>query len=166
MKLSEITLTQIKQNNIKGFPETKKRQKLIHVTGARDIKFTPYIPSNTLLVKSNTTSNGHKYVTSIEFKDVNFNEDSPVSFMGTDGETHSLDPIREQNINVDVVCDCLDFRFRFADFHYQNKSLIGNPPPTYIKKTDRPPVNPKKALGGCKHVLALADKLRQMRIIR
>jgi hypothetical protein len=44
--------------------------------------------------------------------------------------------------------------------------LEGNPPPPYIKKTNRPPVNPKKSLGGCKHLIALADKLTQLRILR
>lgn len=165
-KLYEISIDQIKRNNVVGFPETKKRQHIVNLTNAKEIKFDAYVPSNTLIVGSVTTSNGHNYKTSIRFNKVDFTDNGIVTFRGTDNEDHSINPLNENSMDVDINCDCMDFRFRFAEFHYQNKSLVGDPPPPYVKKTDRPPINPTKALGGCKHVLALAVKLRQMRIIR
>jgi hypothetical protein len=166
MVINEITLTQIKQNNTTGFPGTRKRQFVVNLTDAKNIKFTPYIPSGTLIISADTTSNGNSYKTSIEFKNVEFDESLPVAIKCADNQVHNIRTLDENRTEVSVNCDCMDFRFRFADFHYQNKSLVGDPPPAYIKKTNRPPVNPKKSLGGCKHVLSLVSKLRQIKVIR
>jgi hypothetical protein len=168
MLLSEITIRQITQNNIKGFPETKKRQHIVNLVNAQQLKFTPYDVSSKLLVESDTQSrSGSHYTTSIMFLDVQFVEDGEgVSFKATDREVHNIIPLNARHNDVEVSCTCLDFRFRFADFHYKNDSLLGNPPPPYVKKTDRPPTNPTKALGACKHVIALTDKLTQLRLLR
>jgi hypothetical protein len=166
MLLSEITVRQLTQNNYKGFPETKKRQHIVNLVNARDLKFVPYDQTGDLTIESKTMSNGHNYTTKIAFTDVEYVEEGGVSFKAVDSEIHNITPLNARNNDVEVSCDCLDFRFRFADFHYKNNSLLGNPPPAYIKKTDRPPVNPTKALGACKHVLALVDKLTQLRILR
>ena len=166
MLLSEITVRQITQNNYKGFPETKKRQHVVNLVNARDLKFVPYDQTGDLTIESKTLSNGHTYTTNIAFSGVEFVEEGGVSFKAVDNEIHNITPLNARSDDVEVSCDCLDFRFRFADFHYKNNSLLGNPPPPYVKKTDRPPVNPTKALGACKHVLALVDKLTQLRILR
>jgi hypothetical protein len=167
MLLSEITIRQITQNTYKGFPDTKKRQHVVNLVNARDLKFIPYDVSSVLKVESDTrSSGGTTYESVIEFKDVEYVEEGGVSFKGVDNEIHNITPLNARFNDVEVSCSCLDFRFRFAEFHYKNNSLNGNPPPPYVKKTDRPPVNPKKALGACKHLIALADKLTQMRLLR
>jgi|694.fasta_scaffold00062_87 hypothetical protein len=167
MLLNEITVRQITQNNYTGFPTTKKRQHIVNTVNARDIKFTPYSETNNLKVESDTQSSGSDhYDTFIQFDDVQFLEEGGIAFRGTDNQNHHITPLNARHNDIEVNCECLDFRFRFANYHYNNDSLLGNPPPPYIKKTDRPPVNPKKALGSCKHVLALVNKLTQLRILR
>lgn len=170
--LNELDLRTIQQNNVRGFPQTKARQNLVATVNAQDIKFTPYVDSKTVRVVSNVSSHGHRYVTSIMFTDVGFepvinNEPGVIEFEGTDGETYHMHPVLQVGDDVDVSCTCMDFRFRFANQHFQNGSLDGNPPPRYQRKTDtRPPVNPDNVLGACKHLVATANKLRQMGILR
>lgn len=168
MLLTEITIKNVEQNNKDGFPYTKKRQHIVNTVNARHLTFVPYTDSGVLEVKSQTLSNGHTYNTAIEFSDVNYSERGPISFRASDNEIHNVYPIRIWTNNVKLSCDCLDFRFRFADLHNKNDSLLGDPPPPYIKVpgSNRPPVNPFNALGACKHLLAVSNKLYNMRIIR
>jgi hypothetical protein len=53
--------------------------------------------------------------------------------------------------NTMIKCGCNDFRFRWEWWLRQKGSLIGGAR-TYKRKNLRPPVNPKKVMGLCKHV--------------
>lgn len=165
--LTEITMPTIKQNNITGFPNTKKRQNVSHLVNVLHTKFEPYEPSNKLIVIADTVSNNHKYQTAIEFNDVNYNESGLAKFRGTDGEEHNIDKLTMNSIDVNINCTCSDFKYRFAHQHYQNKSLVGEPPEQYVKVpgSNRPPVNPDNVLGACKHILALEKNLKRMGIL-
>lgn len=165
--LMEITVPQIKQNNTTGFPNTKKRQNVAHLVNIRHLKFEPYEPSGKLIIQAEAHSNGNIYTPQIEFNDVNYNENGDTKFNGTDGEEHIIDRIQLSRVDVGINCTCSDFKFRFAHQHYQNKSLVGEPPEQYVKVpgSNRPPVNPDNVLGACKHILALEQNLKQMRII-
>jgi hypothetical protein len=165
--LTEITMPQIKRNNETGFPSTKKRQHIVNLVNARELKFEPFVPSNTLIVSCITVSNNHQYHTQLEFTKVHYHENGVVAFNGSDGETHNIDKLNLNRDDVNVNCTCLDFRFRFAQQHYQNKSLVGEPPPPYtrVPGSNRPPVNPDNVLGACKHVLAVEQQLKRMRIV-
>lgn len=167
--LNEITIPQIDANNRTGFPDTQKRQHVVGQVNVQQIQFVPYAPSNALAVNAATQSNGHNYRTSMSFDKVTYQEEpdqQTVMIHGTDNEDHNIIPISIVQDNVNVDCNCADFRFRFAQQHFKNKSLAGEPPPQYIQKTNRAPVNPQNILGACKHVLALRDKLKVMRVIR
>lgn len=167
--LSEITIPQIDDNNTKGFPDTQKRQHIVNTVNIGNIKFIPFIPSNALQVSCDSHSNGHHYKTSIAFDAVQYQEEADqntVEIHGTDNAVHNMIPVSMQQDHIKIDCTCADFRFRFAQQHFKNKSLVGNPPPAHIATTDRPPVNPMNVLGACKHVLALVDKIRIMRIVR
>ena len=170
--LAEIDLKTIQQNNVQGFPQTKARQHIANLVNANNVKFIPYQQSKNLRVVGTMMSHGHQYTSSIMFDDVEFapvinNEPGVVQITGTDGNKYDIHPILENEDNVHVNCNCLDFRFRFAQVHDQGGSLDGKPPPPYQRVTQtRPPANPTSALGACKHIIALANKLRQMRILR
>lgn len=62
---------------------------------------------------------------------------------------------------VKVRCDCHDFRWRFAYYNKKNDSLYGAEPPPYKRVTNRPPVNPKKLPGMCKHLLNVVKHMKQ-----
>jgi hypothetical protein len=167
--LNEIDIKTVKQNNQVGFPDTKARQHLVLTVNAHEIEFFPYVENGKLEVHSIVRSQGNRYSTKIRFDNVDFgseDDNGVVEIEGPDEEQYFIFPLSEFGDNVSMSCNCMDFRFRFANQHSQNKSLVGNPPPTYVRVTNnRPPVNPTNAIGACKHVLALIRKLRQYGVI-
>lgn len=165
--LTEITMPTIKQNNVTGFPNTKKRQNVSHLVNVLHLKFEPYVPSNKLIVIAKTVSNGHQYESAIEFDNVNYRDDGPAKFKGTDNEEHRLDRLTLNSVDVNINCTCADFKYRFAQQHFQNKSLVGEPPEQYVKVpgSNRPPVNPDNVLGACKHILALENTLKRQGVV-
>jgi hypothetical protein len=165
MKLCEITIPKIRDENQRGFPDTKKRQHLAHLVNAANLTLIPYKPSSVLKATAKSVSNGHQYDTEMEFSNVDYSDTGRVLFRGSDNENYRINPISIRSEDVKISCECMDFQFRFANLHNNNDSLLGDPPPPYIKTTDRPPVNPLQVLGACKHILALADKLRNHRIL-
>jgi hypothetical protein len=132
--------------------------------------FIPSIDNGTLEVKAITNTGNQKYKTSLYFDDVEF-LDEPVgnaaTVIGADGDEYYLERIPLNQIDVKVKCTCLDFYYRFATWNSGDESLIGKPPPPYIRKTTtRPPVNPAKVPGVCKHIIKLTDKLISQRMVR
>jgi hypothetical protein len=72
-----------------------------------------------------------------------------------------MKPLVEGKTKVKVRCDCSDFRWRFAYYDAKINALYGAAPPPYVKKSNRPPVNPKGIPGVCKHIMAAFNKMRQ-----
>lgn len=125
-----------------------------------------YIPmANNALLKigSNTTSNnGHDYWTTLVFDNVNYleaEEPNAFSFTGSDNTEYFIQRV-PVNTNVKVNCSCLDFHYRFAVWNNKFRALDGQPPPPYVKKTQRPPVNPTQSPGVCKHIMKMMNDLR------
>jgi hypothetical protein len=71
-----------------------------------------------------------------------------------------MKPVEEGKTKVKVRCDCSDFRWRFAYYNAKHGALYGVAPPPYVKKSDRPPVNPRELPGMCKHLMAAFNKMR------
>lgn len=162
----EATYDKLRQNIQVGFPNTQKRQ---HATGEVNVTNIQYVPvAGGLQVKSLSRSNGHDYNQVIVFSDVPHNDDGEgATFMGTDGQEHTIEPISLQGSRVKVNCGCLDFHYRFAMQNYSDDALQGMKPPLYQRKTTtRPPANPAQVSGVCKHIIKLVDTLRQQGLIR
>lgn len=161
----ESTLRQLDTNTRQFQPPSKKRQ---HATGPVNIvqvETIPFAPSGELKVETVARSgeSGKTYHPIMMFQDVQYEEaDTPqnVSFTGHDGQEHHIQPISLARNNVKVRCDCLDFYHRFFPHNNRDKSLYGNVPRPYVRKTNtRPPVNPQNVPGLCKHLLAAAEAL-------
>jgi hypothetical protein len=160
------TYNDLYRNIEMGFPHTTKRQHAIQTVNINNIEFTPAIPSKELTVKCEATSEGHKYNPTITFKNVDFMtpEDVP---SGDDIEIETkgngkqrVHKLQFTKTNVKVSCNCLDFYYRFAVWNGISASLDGPVPPPYIRKTNtRPPVNPRKVPGMCKHLIKLFGTL-------
>lgn len=168
-QLNEVSnVTQLQQNIEVGFPATKKRQ---HATGevtVQGVEYIAYRGMKMLHIRSTTTSNGNAYRQSMQFMRVEFfDSDGPdvVTFKGTDGISYHIKPIALSVHNTKVKCNCMDFHHRFAHYNSQDKSLVGRPPPPYQRKTNRPPVNPDRVPGMCKHLLKLVQTLQQYGIV-
>ena len=169
-QLNELSsVPQLTSNIERGFPETKKRQ---HATGevvTANVSYMPYIGMKMLHVKAMSTSNGHQYQQALQFNGVAFeNEDTDqnATFQASDGVDYHVQPLELTGHNVKVRCNCLDFHYRFANYNAQDKSLVGKPPPLYQRKTDRPPVNPSRVPGMCKHLLKLVEMLQRYGLVK
>ncbi|TFH11190.1 MAG: hypothetical protein E4H14_01160 [Candidatus Thorarchaeota archaeon] len=164
----ETTYNQLRQNIQVGFPDTQKRQ---HATGEVNVGNIQFVPvANGLQINAQSRSNSHNYAQSMIFTGVETApEGAPdtASYMGTDGETHNITPIALAGSRAKVNCSCLDFHYRFAKLNYSADALVGNPPPLYQRKTQtRPPANPARVPGICKHIIRLVDMLKQQGILR
>lgn len=145
-----------------GFPATKARQNLSNTVTVQTAKYTPYPSNSTLQVDLNTiTSSGSQYQQRIILPDVVF--EGTTKIPGTEDKT--MTPARLTSVYVQVNCTCLDFYWRFATWNAGDESLAGNPPPPYKKKTRRPPVNPRKVPGVCKHLIACFNYLKRNKIV-
>lgn len=160
--LLELSYNDLKTrtNSIMG-PERNQRSSKVQLD---NMTFIPMAANRKLKIGSNTTSNnGHDYWTTIVFDNINYVDDemnpqTDYQFKATDNNEYIIERV-PRNTQCKVSCSCLDFYYRFAVWDDQHKALDGNPPPPYVKTSNRPPVNPFKTPGLCKHIIAMVDKL-------
>lgn len=168
--VGESSLVDLEQGAVRGFPHTTKRQHSTGPISMTGLEITPYVNTGQLRCTAQMHSAGNTYETIIQFEDVTFeDEDRPTNttFTATDGEEYNIIPVNARDNDVKCRCNCLDFYYRFSVYNQGDGSLYGNPPPPYQRKTDnRPPVNPTKTPGLCKHLMKLADFLHQTKIVR
>lgn len=148
------------------FPNTRRRQHTTREVRAPNIVYTPYLQNKMLQAETQTIStNGNRHNTVVQLLDVQFGE-GPTKIATSTGQEISFTPFAANSTNVKVRCDCLDFRFRFADWNHSDNSLVGSPPPPYIRKTTtRPPANPLQTPGFCRHVIKVFEDMRRQGII-
>ena len=125
-----------------------------------------------VMIKAKSRSSAKQYDTRMSFEGIEFQrgeEDesgNTVAFQTPDGQEYVIAPAEFNSSEVRVSCSCLDFYYRFAVYNSKDSSLLGNPPPPYVNKTDGgKPRNPNQVSGMCKHLMALSDDLRQERIV-
>ena len=160
--LLELTLQRLEKSTVDTFPDTKQRQHKTNTVNVVNIKYLPYQQSGVLKIQGLVTSGGNRYHCSLSFSGVYYeptDQADLVTFTGADNKDYHIHPIDETINDVQVSCTCMDFYYRFAQPDYQNKALDGNPPPTYVKKTNKEPVNPDNAPGICKHLMKMKDQL-------
>lgn len=170
MKLIDIfedqTIPQLRQSIERGFPNTKKRQ---HSTGEVRVLSLEYRPAPTqkaiqITTVSSTSGSGNQHNQTLMLKNAEFDSlgsGSNASFKAVDGKEYYIKPLPVNDTNVNVTCDCEDYIMRFAHYNDQNGCHLGPLPPNYVRKTTtRPPVNPLKVPGMCKHLLKAVDDLR------
>jgi len=163
--LIEVTLQDLERDTVFGFPNTTKRQ---HATGPVHItktKLIPAVPTNDLMCHATAASEGKNYNPKLLFLQVQYDDQDTnenITFNGSDGKQYNITPISLARSNVKVNCDCLDFRWRFSVWNDNSDALYGEPPPPYQRKTTtRPPANPNRTPGICKHIIKLTQELRQ-----
>lgn len=169
--LQELSsLDDLESNIERAYPTTTKRQHITNTIQLHDVELIPYIGTKLLHVRSTTTSpNNASYKQAVQLLGVTFvpePTDTSVAITDYQGNTYHMEPVTLADHNVKVRCNCLDFYHRFASYNKQDKSLAGPPPKPYQRKTtDRPPVNPLRVPGICKHLLKLTDDLQRQGII-
>lgn len=166
----DSTYDELFHDIVGGFPNTSARQNATAPVQIGNVKYVAFQPDETLKVQGEARSNGHIYQPTILFQGVQYaGEDTPGAtvFRGVDGQ-HAIEPIDLASTNVKVRCTCLDFYHRFSQHNQNDGSLVGRPMPPYQKKpgSNRPPVNPQKVPGVCKHLIKLVQTLKQLRMVR
>jgi hypothetical protein len=167
-QLDETTYQELEKQTWGFLPSSVKRQYAVDPIQITQLKLIPYINSNTLQVEAVASSAGKKYDPVILFSGVVFedtDEGDNITFVGSDNDEYHISPIRLAENTVKVSCTCLDFRWRFALWNNKDGSLLGPPPGPYKKKTNRPPVNPKRVPGVCKHLMKTVIALKQSGIV-
>ncbi len=154
----------------RGFPRTTKRQHSTDTVVVTQTEYIAYPSSKALQISAQVRSNGRVYEPTILFLNVEYeNEDTQgnVTFMASDGKEYSVLPISLTNTNVKVRCTCLDFYHRFSTWNFKDNSLFGPRMPPYRRKTrNRPPVNPMKVPGLCKHIIKTFGALRHAGLVQ
>lgn len=162
------------------------RQKRANQVQLRNIKYTPSIQQGILRIECETYSSpsgSGPYTTVVQMHGVKFenssdaeeieNSENPgqdkynvFQFTSTDGNTYNAKFDKSNSVDVRVRCGCEDFRWRFAYYNSGDNSLYGDPPDPYVRKTDRPPVNPSNTPGVCKHIMKLKKELEREEFFR
>lgn len=156
--------------NIEQNFDTRKRQLATGPVQINNVTYTPFENSGVLQVQAVARNSGSDYQPTIQFSNVQYQpSDLPdnITFKGSDNADHHVLPIDLREHNVKVRCTCLDFYYRFATWNFNDDSLLGDKPPLYQRKTDtRPPVNPARVPGLCKHLVKFVDHLVRTGIVQ
>lgn len=163
----ELSLSNLKNNVNRNFGrERETRSNRIKVTNYEAI---PSVSNKELLLKARIVGEENNYQVSVRFTNVGFSSSLAPGFVeivGMDGVKYFVRQTTLAQTMVKVKCNCLDFYWRFATWNHGRKSLEGDPPPPYVKLTDRPPVNPNKVPGACKHIMKFMAFIKNEGIAR
>jgi len=170
-QLIEASAADLERNTMNFIPPASPtaRQHVVEPIQINKIQFIPQRQSNSLIIKVNVTSNGHPYEPSFQFENVIYDDSDQsdnTTFKAADRQEYHIIPIDLKNHNAKVRCNCLDFYYRFAPSNNANQSLLGSPPPPYVKTSNKPYVNPKQVPALCKHLLKAIQALRSVNVVR
>lgn len=175
--LVEVDTQTLQRNTIRGFPNTRARQHLEHTCRVNRMVVVPLEPRREIMFKFNvTTTEGSSYQSVLVFGDIEFKNpetfadkdqipDDWVSIETPNGPIYIAAQITVGKNNTRAKCGCLDFFWRFAKHNRRDKSLYGRHPGRYVKRTNRPPVNPMRVSGMCKHLWACVSYLEDQNIV-
>jgi len=165
--LVETPYKELESNVLSFKPKTKKRQKAVKPLAVSDLKINAARGVKTLrFIGTVSSSKGGTYKTTIQFNDIDFNS-SEFTFEDQNNERYSIKKIDLNKNDVMLRCQCLDFYFRFGFYNWQDKSIFGNKPKKYVRKTDYwPSVNPDKVPGFCKHIIKMLKDIQSQGFIK
>lgn len=167
-RLLEAPYAELEQKTMQFTPSTTKRQYAVDTIRVTSMELVPAEESQILTVKATVSSEGTNYSTTLQFDEVEYQEDdqaSNVSFKGVGGDESHIIPINLLRSNCKVSCNCLDFYWRFATQNSRVNSLDGKAPPPYHKRANRPPANLKNTPGVCKHLMKTVVALRDAKLV-
>jgi len=169
MTLEEATYAELERNTRNSMPATNKRQNATPEVRMQKMELVPAKESDTLMVKGTVAGKTAVYHTSVLFDNVIYDDADQadnITFTGSDGDDYHIEPIYLARHNCKVHCTCLDFYWRFATQNHKANSLDGEPPPPYVKRTNRPPANPANVPGVCKHIIKTVEELQKSGVVQ
>lgn len=163
--LENSTVGQLTSNTDVFFGNSRKQKS--NQVNLSNVEYVPAVQDGILIVKAQARGEKH-YNLVMQFDKVRYAKPGtqwavPVP---VEGQELYIMPLKQMGNYVQVHCDCLDFYWRFANYNAKNKSLLGEPPAPYVKKTDRVPLNPDQVPGACKHLRKLSDQLHREGLLK
>jgi len=152
MNFLETSLAELYDSAVEAFPRTTMRQHATHTIRITNIRWTPFLGTKVLFVKSLAQNEGKEYNPIVLFKRVNYNGDQ-LRITASDFQEYTLDRLSLENTDVLVRCNCPDYYWRFNYYNHLDKSLYGTKRKKYESKGIGPPANPKQMPGLCKHIM-------------
>jgi hypothetical protein len=157
-RIDETTWHQLELNTLKFKPSSTKRQHAVDPIRITQMKFVAMPRVGRITIRAEAASK-KLYKPVIILHDVVFQKaktSENISFIAANGKMYNVVPVNLQQTHVQVKCNCLDFKWRFAMYNFKDQSLMNKPPRPYKKKTNRAPNNPQRVPGLCKHLLKTA----------
>ena len=164
-KLWESSLVDLYQSAVDAFPQTTLRQHATQPIKITNLRWIPYKGMKTLFIRGLAQNEEREYSPIVLFKRVRYRDEldeGVVAIIASNGEIYNFDKLSLENTDVLVRCNCPDFKWRFNFYDHLDKSLYGRKRGPYTRLTEhRPPANPKKMPGMCKHVLKTVEVLKE-----
>ena len=155
--LIETTLNQLRRNTEAIFgSEREEDSATIKVTNIVIVNHSAALEIKCNVHNMNEKTNHHVKIL-FEGIDVGNEGEKELDIMTVSGDMISVNRSELEATDVKVVCNCLDFYWRFAMWNFADGSLLGNKPKPYVKRTNRAPNNPSKTPGMCKHIISTID---------
>ena len=170
--LIETSLRELYDSAVAAYPRTGLRQHATQPIVITNLRWLPYLGVRTLFVKGLAQSEGHEYNPMIQFKGVNYKTagnnsiTETVKLYADDGMLYELERLSLDGTQVNLRCNCPDFRWRFSYYNSLDGSLYGRKPAPYKAEGRRPPANPKEMPGVCKHLIKLQEVLQQTNLFK
>lgn len=163
----ESTYDELYQSAVDAFPNTRMRQ---HATGpikVSGVMWTPFVGLKTILVRAMATNEDRQYNPIVLFKNVAYENDptaETVTLKVSKNESRHLKPLKTDENQILVRCNCEDFKWRFRHFNHEDRSLYGRDGAPYESKGG-PPANPMEMAGCCKHLMKMIEVLKKTGLI-
>lgn len=161
--LQESTLNQLYDRTVLAYPKTTKRQHSTQPIKISGVTLVPYVGMKTLYIKSLAQNEQKEYNSQILFKGVNY-QDKGKLIKASDGFDYFIKDLSTENTEVLVRCSCGDFFWRGNYANFLNKSLYSAKRKPYIGQ-GLWEVNPNNDPILCKHLIKLAETLRNSKIL-
>ena len=162
--LNESNLNDLYNSTVDAFPQTTLRQHAVQPIKITQLSIIPFKGMKTIYFKGLAQNEGRRYNTVILFKNVDYDSPNSISIVADDGNTYRLSKLSPVN-EVNLRCDCGDFRWRWNFTDWEDGSLYGKKRRKYESLGIGPPANPKEMPGMCKHLIALTTSLRDSGIL-
>lgn len=166
--IQEASYGTLDKNTRTKMPPTDRREHISNKQNVQNITLIPALPSKVLKIEAKIKGETNSYDIVIQFDNVVFEKietTKNIEIKGIDNKPYFIKPIALAVNNAKVFCSCLDFKWRFSLWNLRNNSLYGQAPQNYVKKSDRPPVNPLKVPGVCKHLIKTVETLQESGLI-
>lgn len=170
LKLKESNLYVLYKSTVQAFPKTTKRQHAIDEIKIIDVNWTPFKGVRTLFVKGMAKNeiNGRDYKPMILFKNVSYHDSKSnqngTNIVASDGRKIFFEKLNGTN-EVNLRCDCGDFKWRWNFEDYRDRSLYGRVRKKYEAKERPGSSNILEMPGMCKHLIKLVRTLNDSGIL-